>query len=458
MAPASAGLMQVLSSVSTFPVPLSQLAVQAANARMRGQSFMFSFYDEEMPGPAGQEGWDMVLDGGSRLPFPLPALADQDQAAPAVVRLVLAHSRPAPPPGPAVSRSGYTSGGRPGPAASSQPWNPPWQNPLTPASAGPGKCGTCRCSPCRCASSRSPDRPRFSNKGMPGFDGEALPAPDPEMPDVMGDVQGYRWWTLTAPDLSGDPSRAGRDWAPGKLAGMRDRWDAGENIARCLTGSQRYHEDAEIPHPSCSCGFWAYWTLQVHDLSGTALPVCGVVKGYGAVMIGERGFRAARARIVALHLPFTIQPADGPDDDPLGLGLPQRLASRPASPHSPGGMAYGRSNPWWNHPKFTGKVYDYRGAPEVPEPPPPVPELDRASAAGRRAGQDRAEAWMAVIGDRLAVTYPDATVYQTRAAMEADYPPDLSYVPDSSQEDCPHCYGRYQRKLNHPATCANRRM
>lgn len=422
-------------------------------------------------GGAAQEGWDLVLDGGSRLPFPA-ASAGPGSPYPGAMQFRLVsgargsgksnfmHSAiqammAAPgcqcplcqPPagGPAVvSGSGYTSGGVAiGPSSKWQP--------------SPLGCGICRQTPCRCPRQVQPAR--FSNKGMPGFDGHALPLPETglgteELPDVIGVLRGYRWWSMAAPDLSKSPARADEDWERSFLRGMRDIWQDGENIARCLVGDQKYHPDADIPHQDCSCGFWAYWTLQVHDIGYGQLPVCGVVEGYGATVIGERGFRAAKARIVALHLPFTIQPSGEPDDDPLGLGLPPR---RPGSP-APGG-------PWWNHPQFSGRVHHMSGHdPDTggyvdpsSRAARPAPELDRTSAADRQSNRDLAEAWLAVIGDRLSVMYPSAKVFETRAAMEAEFPPDLSYVPDGSREQCPHCSQWYQRRLNHPATCPERR-
>ncbi len=51
----------------------------------------------------------------------------------------------------------------------------------------------------------------------------------------------------------------------------------------------------------CDHGFWAYYTPQ----SDYASPdkVYGVVEGYGQCVIGTKGFRASKARIVALSLP-----------------------------------------------------------------------------------------------------------------------------------------------------------
>ena len=291
--------------------------------------------------------------------------------------------------------------------------------------------------------SRKPSGPAYS-RGMDGFADWELPEPDGEIPDVYGVVRGYRWWTLGAPPLHESPARADLVWSRGLLRGMQATWEPGENRAACRAGS-RLHPEETVPDTGCGCGFWAYWHLQRHETGGSALPVCGVIEGYGAVLIGEKGFRAAKARIVALHLPFTIQPATEADDDPLGLGLPpqDRPATRSGySPRTPGGQR----NPWWNHPQFPGKVHNCGGKPDpdddlaalagLARDPAPVPDLPEPSADERQAARDAAEAWMAVIGDRLARMYPDAKVFETRAAMEAEYPPDTSYVPDRDPCTC----------------------
>lgn len=289
--------------------------------------------------------------------------------------------------------------------------------------------------------------------GLPPVTGDDQPAgPDPgldlagggEIPDVFGVVRGYRWWTLDAPPLRESPAHADEVWPRKMLRGMQDHWGPGENVAVCRAG-YRVHEESALPDISCGCGFWAYWHLQRHEVGGSALPVCGVIEGYGAVLIGEKGFRAAKARIVALHLPFTIQPVTEADDDPMGLGLPKRDQPRTPSGYSPRTPS-GQRNPWWNHPQFPGRVHTYApsGYDDMDDDlaglarPQPVPDLSEPSAEERQAARDAAEAWMAVIGDRLAQVYPDAKVFETRAAMEAEFPPDESYGP---RPVCPECGG-----------------
>lgn len=224
--------------------------------------------------------------------------------------------------------------------------------------------------------------------GLPGFQGAG------EVPDVYGTVRGYRWWSFGAyswPPLHLNPFAA--DWMPGYLRGQVGEWLPGENTAECKPGGS--HDPALIPHQPCGCGFWAYWALQHHNLGACSLPVCGVVEGYGAVITGEKGFRAAKARIAALHLPLVIMPPGW---------------------KYPGAGKYSRSNPWWNHPDFHGRVIldqSVKASYAAPEP----------AAEDQQEERDRAEAWMAVIGDRLEQMYPGVRVFETREAMEHEYPP-----------------------------------
>ena len=168
--------------------------------------------------------------------------------------------------------------------------------------------------------------------GEPGF------TPDrPEPPFAAGSVTGYRWWAITALDVTPPASvtcpRCGRtshhpadvahgycgachDWTsppraasgpynPGPLRGMHAAWQPGENTAMCLDGT-RTHGLGTVPDENCYCGFYAFWDppapYSVLSTPGL-MPVFGVIEGYGKVVIGSKGFRCAKARVLALHLP-----------------------------------------------------------------------------------------------------------------------------------------------------------
>lgn len=236
---------------------------------------------------------------------------------------------------------------------------------------------------------------------MDGFDGRAaLPAAADEIPDSFEPVRGYRWWTLKGVPLHLNPARADEVWpGPVRLRGQYAAWQPGENVAECKPyGGAMTHVPWVVPYEPCGCGHYAYWKLQPHSLGGQGIPVCGVIEGYGAVLIGTKGFRAAKARIVALHVP----------------GIPQLDAVRQAGKDA------------WKRAGFTGKVI-YHGM------EPARYELDPADA-------DQAEAWMAAIGDRLEREYPAARIFETSTAMEKVYPPEVSSMP--GRGEC-HCDRRY---------------
>jgi hypothetical protein len=98
--------------------------------------------------------------------------------------------------------------------------------------------------------------------------------------------------------------------------------------ARCVRGIAQHFSYEQLigetntshrpPLPGCGCGFWAYW--KPTDSSGffnqrtwlrkfyaggyeVTVPLSGVIDGAGAVIIGEKGFRAERARITDISVP-----------------------------------------------------------------------------------------------------------------------------------------------------------
>jgi hypothetical protein len=220
--------------------------------------------------------------------------------------------------------------------------------------------------------------------------GSRTAQPEPDL--VLGTITGYRWWTLLAPDLTLSPATAGEHWPAVPLQGMRAPWLPGVNIATCLTTCPATgHHD--IPWDACGCGYWAYWLPGYHDvgLGPGQLPVMGVIRGMGRTLIGERGFRCARAEIAAVYLPFVIDPVLPPADS-------------------------------WQRAGFAGQVMYLGGPPVVSRPDPPDPAEIRAAA-------DAAEAWTAVIGDRIEQMYPGVRVFETLDAMLRCFPPDPNYSP-----------------------------
>jgi len=85
----------------------------------------------------------------------------------------------------------------------------------------------------------------------------------------------------------------------GRLTGIHfpQIWKPGENVAECRAENQvkKAHSIA-----SCAHGFYAYYDGS-DDYHSDGL-VSGVVEGYGESVIGSRGFRVMKARIVALKI------------------------------------------------------------------------------------------------------------------------------------------------------------
>ena len=126
---------------------------------------------------------------------------------------------------------------------------------------------------------------------------------------ALGSVRGFRSWRIDV---------------EGKLSALHrvGQWLPGENRAEC----QKYPNKEIIPDiegestserqervrvwksshdmDSCEHGFYAYFGAS--NLEDSYNPVVsGLIEGYGEVLIGTKGFRAAKARILALSVePF----------------------------------------------------------------------------------------------------------------------------------------------------------
>lgn len=78
-------------------------------------------------------------------------------------------------------------------------------------------------------------------------------------------------------------------------------WGPGINTASCLrnTTTQGRVEEHDPVFAQCECGFWAF-TAGQHAMTIRGPSVMGVIQGWGRMVIGPHGFRAQKARIVAL--------------------------------------------------------------------------------------------------------------------------------------------------------------
>lgn len=219
-----------------------------------------------------------------------------------------------------------------------------------------------------------PPAPRNSGAGMTGFAEIRQQDVSGEFEFAAGSVTGLRQWTLAAPDFSRSPHDAGQDWPPALLTGATGfAWPPGVVEATCNNGYPHpvpaEFVDNSVPTSArsrCGCGHWAYWDLvpafSSQFSSSGGLPVLGVIEGYGRVLLGERGFRSQKARIIALAPSFSIQAAVTAKRAMTEQGEYDEIAYR---------------------------------------------------------AQQQADAWMAVIQDQLGLLYPGARVFATATGLLA---------------------------------------
>lgn len=128
---------------------------------------------------------------------------------------------------------------------------------------------------------------------------------------AIGSVRGFRRWKVDATGALAPVSYSGRG-----------KWAPGENISECschpnleqlpkvegedykdrIERVKAWKESASFEQ--MNCGFYAYFDGKDGGGYGSTDPgVCGVIEGYGEVLIGTKGFRAKKARILALAVP-----------------------------------------------------------------------------------------------------------------------------------------------------------
>ncbi|GAA4286549.1 hypothetical protein [Georgenia daeguensis] len=211
---------------------------------------------------------------------------------------------------------------------------------------------------------------------------------------VLGSVRGRRSFGVTA---------------DGRLTGLyySQVWHPGENRASCLHDggvvvrlpdgriTVRAASEREIGAghglQGCTCGFYAYYR---EDPYSTSRRISGVVEGYGRVVLGTAGFRAERARILALLVPGT---ASGPGAD---------ARPRPGNISGPGWDAGGSRDP--DVPTATG-----RRAPREPSGREPF----SGATSAEEAPVDVA---------RIRAAYPEVAFFDRAEDMLAACPPTVN--------------------------------
>ena len=145
------------------------------------------------------------------------------------------------------------------------------------------------------------------------------------VPDAIAPVEGYRAWAIGL----------GRLWSP--AAPVKEAWPVPEPLrARCLAGpgNPLFPRPATVRHrapdPACGCGIYGMW--EPWEIGPVAVPptfqlVLGRVEGWGRVVVGRRGWRAAVARPVELYVPPSWSEATTRQVDLLARGW--RIPLRP---------------------------------------------------------------------------------------------------------------------------------
>lgn len=102
---------------------------------------------------------------------------------------------------------------------------------------------------------------------------------------IPGTLRGFRQWNLTNRALFPVTIYRSRSWVPG--------WNRAVHV-----GAHEF-PDHRPPEVNCRCGFYAHYNLY----QGNPGRVTGVIEVAGRVQLHQTGFRAERARIVALSPP-----------------------------------------------------------------------------------------------------------------------------------------------------------
>jgi hypothetical protein len=273
------------------------------------------------------------------------------------------------------------------------------------------------------------EKEKITSTGMHGFSEHGAPG---EWDMAVGEVYGYRWWKLKI-----DPALAGyarQFHSPGaidaRLSGANNGiWSTGKNEAQCTSAQTMIpswedlfagrkplvHEPPEY-RVSCGCGFWAYFDKELdvtnviggmagpnpYFTSATAMiPIFGVVKGTGRVIIGEKGFRSQYAQIIGLCVPPKAV-------EQLGWAYIEERKSF----YAPGGCigsTLGRA--------LTGGPGVYYAYDE--------PRYQSVSKADDTERIRR----IAEVEGILSRTYPSARIFSDQEALTKYFPPDKNYAP-----------------------------
>ncbi len=136
---------------------------------------------------------------------------------------------------------------------------------------------------------------------------------DAEVPLVLGSLRGRRNFKLKwSNDFQHEVYML--------QSPLRDYiWQPGENVAQCVCAHPAYFGYPDKVEPffvrehvagkDHTCGFYAYTNHLKYDYENGTNAV-GVIEAYGRITVGNLGFRAEKAKIVAIHFKEELGPLE----------------------------------------------------------------------------------------------------------------------------------------------------
>lgn len=244
---------------------------------------------------------------------------------------------------------------------------------------------------------------------------DASPRPAP------AGVTRHRPGRVTVHTAEATEAPGGGDFVPSVRGGLRGifksqyQWGHATNEALCLRGATGRGQPVSMvrgkPHalmmPECDCGFWSY-TNGEHVLSVQGPAALGIIEGWGRCVLGPDGFRAEKARLLALAFP-----TEDEQDAPIIDAAHSVLADSMTKALHVMSTAFG-------HAAQNAASALYKLARMKP-PPPSVPVI----TALLRPPQPTKRPWALVTDDlraAVATSYPTTRLFDSVAAMQAEYP------------------------------------
>lgn len=128
---------------------------------------------------------------------------------------------------------------------------------------------------------------------------------------ALGTVRGFRRWKVdVAGTLKPVSYYSSHSWGPGENHAECGCSPSSEQLPK-IEGEDWKERNLRVEawrdtatFEDMSCGFYAYFDGKDSGGHGSTDPnISGVIEGYGEVLIGTKGFRAKKARIIALAVP-----------------------------------------------------------------------------------------------------------------------------------------------------------